>query len=612
MNINLASVRRSPSSLEIASIGEQWNQDFFAENKKCRHGSQAFSRCSITARPFDGFNEFFASEFLQVVRGLARGVLRFGQTRDSPDCSRKVVEAESGRRWRERYERFHDGARASAVDVQATYARFAHLRGKVPGAQALIVNEGSIHASQHGEKSLHYASERLRDRGKTVDYLAASKVFCVVCDRLDSKYAFAFAINLDCEFSEMHFENRQVIVRSLDHEFEAGPFAACVAVGGTFLVAENSFERPYVERGAGAVDHAVEDLVHRASTREEKVAAIFSLVDRVAVVETASFLLGHIQGETEARGVNPTLADLDHAPYTAGGCHGLCDTGQACGAGNIGKTIALFCKGYIAAYCLTRHVLVAIEHDRGVKRRVGAKIDGKMAPLGIHDVKRVVVDVGIRDFIDNVWLSVVADAHFANRRRSPAGQDAENALKVWIRGKISLCNLLLAFASRALDQRDFSTFTMCAKPPCEASRETHQMRVFQFLLVAHESIPPSAETAAGLCHVEIGVQNNSIHAIVSAVEKIVIVFAELVWHHESSPSIDVYKAIVTEYTKERYNSSCAEGATSSGRSPGRGVVPLGEEKNISGFRELCSLAECRDSVSAGVWGKAPISTTAAS
>ena len=65
------------------------------------------------------------------------------------------------------------------------------------------------------------------------------------------------------------------------------------------------------------------------------------LVDRVAIDEPDRALLGQLEPEAQARRVDPPVADPAQAPYSLGWRQGVCDPGQVCGVGDLGKAVSL-------------------------------------------------------------------------------------------------------------------------------------------------------------------------------------------------------------------------------------------------------------------------------
>jgi hypothetical protein len=58
----------------------------------------------------------------------------------------------------------------------------------------------------------------------------------------------------------------------------------------------------------------------------------------------------------------------------------------------MGKAVGLLDKADAGLARLAGDVLMTVEHHLGRERRVAAELDGDVAPLGIEDVKGIVVE----------------------------------------------------------------------------------------------------------------------------------------------------------------------------------------------------------------------------
>ena len=79
-----------------------------------------------------------------------------------------------------------------------------------------------------------------------------------------------------------------------------------------------------------------------------------------------------------------------------------------------------------------------------------ADLDGDVAPLGIEDMKRVVVDIGH-------WLlalDVMVGADVPHRRLGAAHQNQKQALRDFRLCQIFLCQFMLALPGRTIDYRN--------------------------------------------------------------------------------------------------------------------------------------------------------------
>lgn len=97
-------------------------------------------------------------------------------------------------------------------------------------------------------------------------------------------------------------------------------------------------------------------------------------------MKPAPLLLLRIQRKTQAGGINPTFTGLAQPPYGPLLKQNVCDLCQACGVGDMSKTVSFLCKADSGFARLTGHVLMTVEDDLGGECRVAADLDGDVAP----------------------------------------------------------------------------------------------------------------------------------------------------------------------------------------------------------------------------------------
>lgn len=94
-------------------------------------------------------------------------------------------------------------------------------------------------------------------------------------NHLDSQDAFAFAIHLDRQLSEMDFEDRQIIDRSLDHDLAPRKGSPLLPLKErTMLGAKYGLDHLEVQGGSRSINDTMKHLIQVTSSRKEKVAAI--------------------------------------------------------------------------------------------------------------------------------------------------------------------------------------------------------------------------------------------------------------------------------------------------------------------------------------------------
>jgi len=118
-------------------------------------------------------------------------------------------------------------------------------------------------------------------------------------------------------------------------------------------------------------------------------------------------------------------------------------------------------------------VLVAVQHHLGRERRMPADLDGQMAPVGVEDVERIVVDVGHRLFS----LDVVLCADIPHRRLGSTNQDQKQAPLDRRFGQVFFGKVVLALACGTVDHRNAVSLGVAANPATEAAGHPHQVGV---------------------------------------------------------------------------------------------------------------------------------------
>ncbi len=325
-------------------------------------------------------------------------------------------------------------------------------------------------------------------------------------DRLEPQHALAFGIALQRQQPEVDLEQRQVIRRSLDHhcEFQRG-------LGGTgrpLLHPEQGPQRRHVQPGPGPVRDGAEDLVHPRAGGEDQVPAVLGLVDRVGVAEPADLLVGQVQAEAQAGGVDPPVADLAQPPYSRALRQGLCDLGQAARIRDPSKAVPLLGEADPGRVRGARDILMAVEDHLGAEWRVPGHLDHQVPPGWVHDVEGVVVDVL------GLLLQVPDDPaggplHLPHRCPRPRDQDQEHPRPDAMAGQVLLCDPVLALPGLALDDRDAVRFRPGPDPPGEPARQPHQVRVVQVRVrAAVPAAPPGPESARAMAQRVVRVQHD--------------------------------------------------------------------------------------------------------
>src|SRR5450759_3857559 len=158
-----------------------------------------------------------------------------------------------------------------------------------------------------------------------------------------------------------------------------------------------------------------------------------------------------------------------------------------------------------------------------------AHLNGDVTPLRVQDMKGIMIDVGPR-CLDHQLTEFARTGHL--RLPNQCGRFGHpDQKKSWFPlfgGEIFLCDLVLALARRTVHYRDAIGFSPGPQAPAEPSRHAHEMIVIQILIGTVQGTPPSAKASPGLTHSEVGVQHDTIHAIITVLEKIAVQGTQLV------------------------------------------------------------------------------------
>jgi hypothetical protein len=271
-------------------------------------------------------------------------------------------------------------------------------------------------------------------------------------------------------------------------------------------------------------------------------------------------LLGQVEAETQAGGVDPPIADLGQAPYRRGLRQGVCDLGQGGGVGEAGEAVALLDEPDPGRPGRGGDVLVAVEDDLRPERRMPGHFDRHVSPLRVQDVEGVVVDEG--PLLGQVAQHPSTGAGDLPHRGDRAGhQDQKHPAHHLVGGQVLLGDLVLAFPTLAVDHRDAVRGGRGPDPAGEPAGHPHQVRVVELLVVAVQPSPPGPEPARLVAQRVVGVEHDPVHAVVAAVEQIAVALAEPVGHLGRLPS------------------AAPPGATDSEQRLGIGLAKLGPTKS---------------------------------
>ncbi len=307
----------------------------------------------------------------------------------------------------------------------------------------------------------------------------------------------------------MDLELGQVIRRCLDRDLQprrpAAPGGARARLG-----AEQRDHLADIQPGPRPVHHGVKDVLHLPAAGKQQVAAVLDLVDRVGVDEAGPLLIGQVQAEDQAGGVDPPVDDLAQPPCSRILRQGVCDLSQAGRIRGSSKAVALLDKADPLALRGDRHILVPVQQDLSAERRMPGHLDRQVPPPGVHDVEAVVIDVRTPPGQVADHRAVRGPAHVPHHRRGLGDQDHEHSRSHRMGAQVFLGDQVLALACRAVDHRDGVVGGPGPDPPGEPPRQAHQVRVVQHrvrlgVTTPDQAPPPGPESARRVPHRVVGI-----------------------------------------------------------------------------------------------------------
>src|SRR6266536_1365210 len=266
-------------------------------------------------------------------------------------------------------------------------------------------------------------------------------------------------------------------------------------------------------RGTGPVDHALKDLLHLGAAREQRVAAVLHLVDRVGVVEACPFLLLNIQGEAQAGRIDPPLAHLVQPLYGPLVGQGVCNASQARGVGDLCEAIALLTEVEAGLGRSAGNVLVAVEDDLGTERGMTRHFDRDMPPFGVPDVEGVVIHE--RRLLAQQWAARARTSDVPHRCNRPRHKNKEESSLDNVRGQVLLTDLVLVLSPAAVYDWDLVSFGKTAYTATKATGHAHQMGVVQLVVRPHQPTPPVPKTASRVAQRVVSVQDDPIDTVIT-------------------------------------------------------------------------------------------------
>ena len=139
---------------------------------------------------------------------------------------------------------------------------------------------------------------------------------------------------------------------------------------------------------------------------------------------------------------------------------------------------------------------MTVEHYLGGEWRMAADLDRDVTPVGIHNVKGVVVYVGHR----GLALEVMVGADLPYRGPRASDQNQKQPAGDLSLGQVLLGNLVLALADRTVDDRDAVGFGVAPQATAETACHSHQVGVVQRVIRTSQRPPPQTEPTGTMPH----------------------------------------------------------------------------------------------------------------
>ncbi len=147
--------------------------------------------------------QVFGANFLDIVSGATSviGRIHYAQCGSNSVC--QLPGSESIRATSQGEDGTEYGSGSGLVEVDATDSGLADLGGSRKLIEGFIADESGIHAVQVVEELLEDLTKPEDDVREPVQEPAAAQLLCIVSNRLETKYVFAFGVCLQSQLAEV-------------------------------------------------------------------------------------------------------------------------------------------------------------------------------------------------------------------------------------------------------------------------------------------------------------------------------------------------------------------------------------------------------------------------
>ena len=161
---------------------------------------------------------------------------------------------------------------------------------------------------------------------------------------------------------------------------------------------------------------------------------------------------------------------------------------------------------------LTGYILMAVQHHLCRKRGMPAHFDGEMSPVGIQDMKVVMIYIG------HLSLQVMIPADVPYRYTGSPHQDEEDSSRDAGLFAVFFRQIMLALPNSTVQDRNRVSFGIAADPAAETAGHPHHLRIIQGVIRSGQCPPPHTKTGGTVSHLKISIHHDPVHAIVAAVQ----------------------------------------------------------------------------------------------
>jgi hypothetical protein len=170
-----------------------------------------------------------------------------------------------------------------------------------------------------------------------------------------------------------------------------------------------------------------------------------------------------------------------------------------------------------------------VAYDLSGKRRVTADLDRYVAPVGVQDMKRIMIHIrhGLLAF---QMMLLPTHTYFPNRRLRFPHQDQNTPRVIGVVLRYSSARSCFRSSAR---QSITGTALALAQPRTRRLKrpaKAHQMGIVQCFHAPSQVMPPDSEPAGIVSGTKVTIENDPIYAIVAACEQILVKCAQAIRH----------------------------------------------------------------------------------